>query len=204
MPAAPSWRRPSSAWRRPLCMRRAAGLGGWRAFSWLVGAKKDIDDAAAALGVRTVVRSNAEQALDALVADQHAEQELGGELRVVAPQLPGAHRALEVRAELAGHLAGARRVHVLCQRAEARHLRHHRAERGDAFRAQHALAVSHREAHQARAQVLGRGLELYHHPPNQVVRHLLEERVLAREEGVNGLLRNAAAAGDAVEARALA
>src|SRR5438874_1258569 len=137
MPAAPPWRRPSSAWRRPLCMRRAAGRGGWRAFSWLVGAKKDINDAAAALGVRTVARSDAEQALDALVADQHAEQELGGELRVVAPQFSGAHRALEVRAELAGHLAGARRVPALRQGAAARHLGHHRAEGGNAFGAQH-------------------------------------------------------------------
>src|SRR5438067_10850866 len=113
MPAAPLWRRPFSVWRRPACMPLAGPRGGWREFSWLIDAQETVDDAAAALGVRTVVRSDAEQALDALVADQHAEQELGGELRVVASQFPGAHRALEVGAELAGHLAGARRVHVL-------------------------------------------------------------------------------------------
>src|SRR2546425_1185130 len=101
-------------------------------------------------------------------------------------------------------LQAATMTHILraSDLAKARNLGYHGAEDGDALRAQGAFAVGDGEAQQSGAHVVA--LELDEHALGQVARHFLEERVLAREVVVDGLLRDARAPRDVVNARSVA
>jgi hypothetical protein len=104
---------------------------------------------------------------------------------------------------MAGHLARAGGIHGARQRAKTGNLGYDSAERGDALGAEHARAVRRREAQQRRVQV-GVALELDQHVLGELVRHLLEQRVLAREVVIHGLLGDAGTARDLVDARLVA
>ncbi len=73
---------------------------------------------------------------------------------------------LQERGQPAHHLARGVGVHVARQRAKARHLRHQRAEGGDALGAERAFAVLEREAQQAAAHVVA--FELDQHALGEV------------------------------------
>jgi hypothetical protein len=109
-----------------------------------------------------------------------------------------------VLGEAAHRLAGGIGVHGPGERLEAHHLGDQRAERGEALRAEHALAVDEGEAHQRAAQVGRRALELDQHALHQLARHFLEQLVLAWEVVVDGLFRNAGALRNVIYARPVA
>ena len=72
------------------------------------------------------------------------------------------------------------------------------------FVAQDAPPVGEAEAHEARAQVLRPGFELHQDAFHDLASDFLEEVVLGREVAVDGLLGDARALRDAIDARAVA
>jgi hypothetical protein len=176
-----------------------------------MGYKEAIDDARRAARV-AFEAGDAVEALDAVEAGQHAHEELGGEARIVAAQPAGGHRLLQVFGKARGGLPGPALVDRAGEGAKARNLCDERAEHGDAFIAEHALAIGDREAQQRAAQgvaalplaVARRGLELDQHALRHLARDFLEQMVLAGEMAVHGLLRHAGALRDALDARAVA
>jgi len=71
-------------------------------------------------------------------------------------------------------------------------------------RAEDALAIGARDAHQAGAHFARARVELDQHAAGKIPRHLLEKLVLAGKMLVDGLLRHPRAARDLVDARAVA
>ena len=135
-----------------LLLRAAVGAGGQhggeehdeKLHDWM-SLEKQVDDARGARGLAFGARRNGEQPLQAVVAGEHGEQHLRGELGIRARS----SFCLQELGQPAHHLARGVRVHVARERAEARHLGHQGAEGGDALRAERALAVFEREAQQA-------------------------------------------------------